>query len=277
MGAPLWNQSLSGTGVAAKVAAEYADTVDCEGRFPSEALDAVRSAKLLSVSLPRELGGGGASVSELAATCRMLGRACSSTAMIFAMHHSQALCLRFHSSSDPGTQSLIEDIVTGEKLIASATTEITTGGDVGSSTCAVVRDGDQVSLEKNAPVISYGKYADYIFATARKNSDSPSTDQVMLACPAEDTELEPTSEWHTLGLRGTCSPGFVLRARTSVTNLLPVDYATISSHTMLPACHVLWASVWLGIADAAMEKARAQVRKTARRTPIGAGARVGDI
>lgn len=251
--------------VVAAVAATAADDVDQSARFPKEAVDAMRSEGLLSACLPTDLGGRGESITSLAATARVLGAACSSAAMVFAMHHTQALTLAHHASTGPAAE-LTRTIAEGELLIASATTEITTGGDVRSSTCAVELDGGQVRLEKNAPVISYGQYADYIFATARRNSDAPPSDQVLVACPTAQTSLEQTSTWNTLGFRGTCSPGFMLRTRTDASNVLPVDYATISSHTMLPASHTLWASVWLGIADAAVAKARDQVRSAARKS-----------
>ncbi|WP_344997904.1 acyl-CoA dehydrogenase family protein [Tsukamurella soli] len=250
--------------VAAATAA--AAEVDRDARFPHEAVEAMRGAGLLSASLPTELGGRSSSITALADVARRLGAACSSAGMVFAMHHTQALSLRFHAATGP-IADLTRHIAETEALLASSTTEITTGGDTGSSTCAVEPDGDGVRLEKNAPVISYGAYADYICATARRSPDSPPTDQVLVVCPRDDTELEQTSQWNTLGFRGTCSPGFLLRARTIPDHVVPVDYATISSHTMLPSSHTLWGSVWLGIADAAVDKARAQVRSAARRTP----------
>lgn len=251
------------------IAAQHADDVDRNARFPIEAVDEMRSAGLLSCSLPADLGGRSSSITDLCAIGRKLGAVCSSTAMIFAMHHTQALSLRFHATSGAAAE-LTRTIAESDALLASATTEITTGGDVGSSTCAALVDGDTVVLDKNAPVISYGEYADYVFATARRTPDSPSNDQVLVACPRADTRLEKTGTWDVLGFRGTCSPGFLLHAQTLAAHVLPVDYATISAHTMLPASHTLWASVWLGIADAAMNKARAQVRAAARKSPAGA-------
>lgn len=225
----------------------------------------MKASGLLSCSLPGELGGQDASITELTAIARKLGAACSSAAMVFAMHHTQALSLRWHAASGPIAE-LTRTVAAEEALLASATTEISTGGDVRTSSCAVVPDGDQIILEKNAPVISYGEYADYICATARRDPDSQPTDQVLVVCPKGDTELEKTGTWDVLGFRGTCSPGFILRSRTAASNVVPAEYASISSHTMLPASHTLWASVWLGIADAAVAKARAQVRAAARKS-----------
>ena len=42
--------------LADEVAAVWADEVDAEARFPREAVDAMRSERLLSVAVPRELG-----------------------------------------------------------------------------------------------------------------------------------------------------------------------------------------------------------------------------
>lgn len=245
-------------------ASEAAESVDRASRFPIEAVEAMRSAGLLSACQPTEFGGRDASITELCDVARALGAACSSAAMVFAMHHTQALTLAHHARSGPASQ-LTRTIAEGELLLASATTEISTGGDVRNSTCAVDIKDDRVDLTKNAPVISYGQYADYIFATARRDPEAPSSDQVLVACPKADTTLEQTSTWDTLGFRGTCSPGFILRTSTAASNVLPVDYAVISAHTMLPASHTLWASVWLGIADAAVAKARAQVRAAAKK------------
>lgn len=249
-----------------KAAADAAEDVDHKARFPVEAVDAMREGGLLSASLPTQLGGGDASIIDLGSTARALGAACSSAAMVYAMHHTQALSLRYHGTS-PEIAELTREIAQRESLLASATTEITTGGDVRTSSCAVEVDGDTVTLQKNAPVISYGEFADYICATARRSPDAPPSDQVLVVCPAADTTLEHTSTWNTLGFRGTCSPGFVLRSTTSAANVVPVEYGLISAHTMLPASHTLWSNVWLGMADAAIAKAREQVREATRRSP----------
>ncbi|MEU5841535.1 acyl-CoA dehydrogenase family protein [Rhodococcus sp. NPDC047139] len=251
--------------VGRESAGPAAAEVDRLARFPHEAVDALRTHKLLNCAVPVELGGEGASLGELCSVARILGRYCASTAMIFAMHQTQILSLVRHST--PGVAAFVAEAAANDYLIASATTELGTGGDVRSSVCSITRDGEVVSLTKNAPVISYGEYADAILATARRTVDSPPSDQVLVVCRREDVTLEPTGEWDTLGLRGTCSPGFVLTATTSSDLVVGTAYAEISSRTMLPVSHCVWSAVWLGIADAAMEKARSYVRSAARRSP----------
>ena len=249
---------------AVRAARVAAPAVDRDARFPIEAISVLKEANLLSCGLPAELGGGGYRISALAIVARALGAACSSAGMVFAMHQTQALVLAKYARSGP-VADLAAHISANNLLLASATTESTTGGDVGFSTCAVLRDGDTVRLDKNAPVISYAEHADYICATARRHPEAVKSDQVLLLCPAGETTLQRVGTWDTLGFRGTCSPGYQLSCRTSAANLIPADYASISTTTMLPASHTLWAAVWLGIADAAYAKARAVVRQAARK------------
>lgn len=248
------------------VLGKYADAVDRDARFPSESVDAMRQAGLLAAAIPVEFGGGGQSLTDLAHTARALGAECASTAMIFVMHQTQVLSIVRHGKSE-AMRALLKRLATEQPLVASATTEINIGGDVRTSGCAVEYDGEHIRLSKTAPVISYGEYAQFVLATARRSVDSPPSDQVLVVCEKPNVVLERTGNWDTMGFRGTCSPGFQLEATSTTSNILGDNYGDISSQTMLPAAHVLWGSAWLGIADAAVSKARKAVRKSASRTP----------
>jgi hypothetical protein len=87
---------------------------------------------------------------ELAVIARALGGACSSAGMVFAIHHAQALSLAHHAHEGQIAR-LTSRIAADESLLASATTEITTGGDVRSSTCAVISDGDRSFWKRTPP------------------------------------------------------------------------------------------------------------------------------
>ena len=52
--------------VVAKIAAQHANAVDQEARFPREAIDALRHQGLLGIMVPRELGGEAATISNIA-------------------------------------------------------------------------------------------------------------------------------------------------------------------------------------------------------------------
>jgi acyl-CoA dehydrogenase len=205
-------------------------------------------------------------IGDVAAVTTALGQHCASTAMIYAMHQIQVACLVRHGDT-PYLRALLGEVAAKELLLASATTEAGVGGDVRSSVCAVEAHGDRFRLEKNAPVISYGEHADAILATARRTMDSAPNDQVLVVVRRLAETLEPTSGWDTLGFRGTCSLGFKLRAQGDLGQVLPDPYADISARTMLPVSHIVWSSVWLGIATSAVNKAGAYVRAEARKKP----------
>jgi acyl-CoA dehydrogenase len=246
------------------VAAAHAVPVDRDARFPTEAIDAARAEHLLGVMVPVELGGKGASVTEVADICYRLGRACSSTAMIYAMHQTKVACIVRHGRASAWHRELMRRISGEQLLLASSTTEGQGGGNVRSSVAAIERDKTRISLDRNAAVISYGAYADGVVTIARRAADAASSDQVLVAFLKKDYSLEPLQGWDTLGMRGTCSAGFKLSASAGSEQVLPEAYDKIHAQTMTPVAHLLWASVWTGIAAAAVARAQAFTRTAAR-------------
>src|SRR5213078_3772159 len=93
--------------LVAAAAAEHAAEVDRDSRFPHETFAAARQHRLLSMLVPVELGGDGASVSDVVDVCYMLGASCGSSAMIFAMHQIQVVILLRHARTSPWHQQLL--------------------------------------------------------------------------------------------------------------------------------------------------------------------------
>lgn len=252
--------------VAEVFAGPASTEVDRDARFPREAIEGLREQGLLGTLVPTEFGGPGASMSEVGLAVTALSRRCASTAMIYAMHQIQVACIVRHGNSE-FFREYLRDLVEHQPLLASATTEAGIGGDTRTSGCAVETTGDRFELEKNAPVISYGASADAVLVTARRTPDSAPNDQVLVVCSPPGLELEPKGEWDTFGFRGTCSLGFRLTAEGGIERILTDTFDIISRRTMLPVAHVLWGSVWLGIATEAVDRARACVRIEARKKP----------
>jgi acyl-CoA dehydrogenase len=169
----------------AQVAAAHADAVDRDARFPGEAFEAARKARLLGLLVPTELGGEGSTVSDAAEVCHALGRACASTGMVFAMHQIMVAILVRHGLGSAWHRGMLRDVSANQWLLASSTTEGTGGGDLRASACAVQVDGGRMSLAKNATVISYGAEADAVVTTARRAPDCAPSDQVLVRAPQE--------------------------------------------------------------------------------------------
>lgn len=249
------------------VAAAHAAKVDAEARFPSETLEALKQETLMGVLVPPDLGGAGAGLDEVADICRMLGQACASSGMIYAMHMIKLHNLVVGGAASPWHRGLMERVAREQLLIGSATTEAGIGGDLRNSVCAVETNGPVFALRKEATVISYARQADAIFATARRGPQSASSDQVMVALLKAQYQLDPTHAWDTLGMRGTCSEGFILKGEAPVEQIFPQPFAELAAQSMLSTSHILWTSVWLGIAQDAWNRAQATVRAEARRRP----------
>jgi acyl-CoA dehydrogenase len=249
---------------AAEVATANAAAVDAEARFPGEAFAELRKQRLLGIQVPQPLDGEGATITEIADICYILGQACSSVALIYAMHQIKIACIVRHFKNNPAHERILRRIADEQLLMASSTTEGQAGGNVRSSEAAVEHDGAQITLERKATVISYAVEADGIVTTARRAADAPGNDQVLLVLLKSDYTLERLQVWDTLGMRGTHSEGFTLRARAAAGQILPEPYERIHAQTMVPFAHLLWGSVWAGIAAAAAAKAQAFVRHVVR-------------
>ncbi|HET9103105.1 MAG TPA: acyl-CoA dehydrogenase family protein [Solirubrobacteraceae bacterium] len=256
--------------IARGIAAQHADDVDRQGRFPQETIDALRDAGALGAFVPGALGGGGVSLRVLAECCQDLAGACASSAMVLAMHQIKVTSLTRHL--DPGSyfESFLAEVAADGRLIASVTSEIGTGGDMGRSIAAVSEaGGGLMQFEKQAPTVSYGLYADDLFTTVRRSPEAEPGDQVVVVTRREQNELEPAGTWDVLGMRGTCSPGFTLRARFPAEQIVGTPFSRVATESMVPISHILWSHVWLGIAEDAFGRARAFVRAAAKRKPGG--------
>jgi acyl-CoA dehydrogenase len=256
--------------IAAEFAGPNADDVDRNARFPVEAVDALREERALSALIPTEYGGSGISFEAVAAGCFELGRRCGASAMVFAMHQIQVASIVRHLDGAPWFEHYMGDVAAEQRLIASVTSEVGTGGDMGKSVAAVTpaEDGG-VSFEKQAPTVSYGHYADDLLTTVRRSLDAEPGDQVMVLTRRGQAELEPTGTWDPLGMRGTCSPGSIVRAHFAPEQIFPAPFSVVARESMVPVSHILWSHLWLGIATDAFDRARAFVRAAAKRNPGG--------
>jgi acyl-CoA dehydrogenase len=250
--------------VVAAIAANNAVDVDEASRFPAEALTALKKQRLLGIMVSRELGGEGASIADVADVCYALGQACSSTGMIYAMHQIKVACVTRHMHGNAVLTRMMHRLCSEQLLLASSTTEGQSGGNVRSSEAPVEYEGDRISLERRASVISYGAYADEIVTTARRNAEAVGSDQVLVAFLKSDYSLAPLQGWNTLGMRGTCSEGYTLKATGTVGQIVPDPYEIIHAQTMVPCAHLLWGSVWTGIAASATARAQAFIRQAMR-------------
>ena len=248
----------------ARVAAHYAGDVDVEGRFPHEAILALKSAGLLGLVLCKSGDDQRELLLKASSVCCALGQACGSSALIYAMHLSQLACLGAASHGSPWHAEFLMKAVDEQLLIGSVTSEVGVGGDIRTSSCSLQITGEHFELVKEAPTASYASEADVLLVTARRDVNATSSDQVLVVVPRSALDIGQTRRWNTMGMRGTCSGGYKLRAHGNLEQVCPISFSHIAEHVMVPVSHIVWGSVWLGIAATSVERARAFLAAKAR-------------
>ena len=242
------------------VAARHADEVDREGRFPAESVQCMRDGGLLGAAVPVQHGGHGLGLREVSAMCAQIGGACAASGMVFAMHHIKLSSVVHHPGSSAWYRDFQRQIVQHQWLLGSVTSEVGVGGDIRRSLAAVQTEGDRFRLSKHGSVVSYGAYADALLITARADDQAPPNGQVMVSVLRDQYQLERTGKWDALGMRGTCSDAFMIRCEGAREQIFEAPFAEIIANTMLPVSHILWSSVWFGIAHNALLRVRAHLK-----------------
>ena len=104
---------------------EHADRHDRDGTWVAEPFEALRQGGLLTLAVPAELGGMGATIRETALVDRELARHCGSTALALSMHHHvTAFTAWRHRRGLPGAEATLRRVAGGETVLVS-----TGGGD----------------------------------------------------------------------------------------------------------------------------------------------------
>jgi len=270
--------ALATAELVARTAAAAADQVDQDAAFPQAAVSALTEAGLLRAGLPVELGGMGLDTATLAEIARILGRACGSTAMIWAMHQLQIACVARHLDSEDGllAELLCSTVVSGG-LIASVTTERGVGGNLRESRAPCIADAGRVTLVKEAPTVSYLLMADAFLITARRSPAAAPGEQVLVLAARDQAELQDVGDWQVMGMRGTRSPGARIAVDVPAGQVVTTPFGEVAVRTMVPLSHILWSAVWIGIAEQAAGRATRFLRHARRDQNIRPDLRLASI
>lgn len=248
-----WRHALGELGPAfAARAASY----DGSDGFVGENYAQMRAARLFSALVPEELGGSGLPYSEMCRLIRGLGRSCGSTALAFSMHqHLLAAALWSYRHGKPG-EALLRAVATGEKVLVStgATDWLSSNG-----TLVACPGGYQFTARK---VFASGCLVGDLLITSGQYDDPHAGRQVLhFPVPMTARGISIDRVWETMGMRGTGS-------HTVVLNDVFVPEQAISLRRSCGEYHPVWnviltvalpliCAAYVGVADAAAEKARA--------------------
>lgn len=246
----------------AEVADRHAADNDAAARFPTEALDLLRSTGLLGCLVPTEYGGLGGSAREMSDISYRLGRHCTSVAMIFAMHCQQAAAIVRHGSPLL-KQRLLPRIAAGELYLASVTTEQKTGAHLLSSGAQSSLADGQLLIDRFAPVCTGSSAADGFLISMQSPTATRESEVSLVYADRDQLRLTPKGDWNPLGMRATASAPVHLSGSVPISQLVGADgrFREIVVETFAPLGHIGWAACWLGCADGALSRVVKHLRR----------------
>jgi alkylation response protein AidB-like acyl-CoA dehydrogenase len=185
-----------GTACAPRAAAH-----DATDDFVAENYAALKAHKVFAAGVPEELGGGGASVADLAGMLRTLAHHCSSTALALSMHtHLVATAAWRWKNQKAPVEGLLKRVVNEDLVLVS-----TGGADwlLGSGKATKVDGGYRVTGRK---IFCSGAPAGGLMMTTAvvdDPADGPTVLQIAVPTNAQGVKVE--NDWRALGMRGTGS------------------------------------------------------------------------
>ena len=226
--------------------------------FVAEDYRELKESGLYAAGVPRELGGDGLELEELCEMLRTIAQASSSTGLAFSMHTHQVAvnAWRFKHQKAP-VAPLLEKVARDKVLILS-----TGGGDwLDSSGDAVPAEGGfRVTARK---LFSSGSPAGNILSSSAVVQDKGEVIHFGIPMSTQGVSIKPT--WRTMGMRNTASNDIVLEdvfvPEAAVAVRRPQGKWHPLFHLISMLALPLVYSVYLGVAEAARDRALALVRK----------------
>lgn len=187
-------------------------------RIPITTLDEFRQIGLLAAPIPRELGGWGVPLWQVAEGIRSLARVAPATALALAMPLGNAATTTIPVESVPaeardalriGQRWIAEQVRRGQ-ILAVANSEPGSGGELANTqTIARVDEQGVIRLSGRKSFATIGPDADYFLCAARvHNADGRQIEGFFVARDATGVEVD--DKWQALGMRTTASVGLTL-------------------------------------------------------------------
>ncbi len=239
-----------------EIASKNARDVDVEGRYPAEAVAALRESGLLGLTLPVDVGGLGGGPHELVEVLSSLAGACGSTAMIYLMHVSAAMPVA--AAPPAGLPKLLNQMADGSILGSVAFSEAGSRSHFWAPLSQATRDGDTVHVQaKKSWVTSAGQADVYIISTLSADGEPGSGAVDLFALPADTAGLQVAGPWRGMGLRGNAS------APMTIDSDVPVDHRLgeagsgfgMMLETVMPWFNLGNSAVSVGLSKAAVDAA----------------------
>ena len=254
---PRWREATATLGPGfAERSAEH----DADGSFVDRNYSELKEWEVFSAGVPADLGGGGASHTELCELLRQVARFCPSTALALSMHSHlvAATVWKWHHTGEG--QSLLRKIASDNLVLVStgATDWVNSNGDVEQA-----EGGFTVTARK---VFASGSAsADMLITSAPYEAADEGPQVLHFPVPFKADGVTVTDDWNAHGMRGTGSNTVlfdrVFVPETAVIMRRPQNVWPPALSVVVTVAMPLIMSVYLGIAETAADQARQTASK----------------
>ncbi len=248
--------------------AERATLHDRESSFPFENYDDLRASGYLNLTVPAELGGGGATIVDLVLAQERLAMGDGSTALAVNMHVSPIgqWASIWRDTGDPRLEGLLRDVVAGRVIWASLTSEQGLPNVMMDSRTMAERVDGGFRVTGDKIFCTNSKVATHFSFSARYDDPDLGPRVMLFRTPASAEGLEFVETWDTLGMRATRSNDLHLRGLFVPDDALVHSFPVGHYDGRVLKTAFAWAmptfgAVYLGVAAGAMEWARKATRK----------------
>ena len=248
--------------IADRVLAPAVRQNDKEGRFSTEAIEALGQAGFLGLTLPADLGGAGLGLRAFAAVTGILAEADASVAMVYLMHQ----CATTTVAAAPPTaaiEQILKEIAAGKHLSTLAFSEAGSRSHFWAPVSRAQRNGHGVVISaKKSWVTSAGWAQSYVVSTLAPEGKGP-TDSTLYLVPAGISGLSVEGVWDGMGLRANASAPMVLQnCEVSPELQLTNDGQGFAAmlNVSLPSFNLGSAAVALGLCRAAVAATAAHLQ-----------------
>ena len=244
--------------ISREVIAPLAPTIDQEGRFPKENVEALRKAGLLGLLSDPQVGGHGQGLRAAVAESERIARECPSTAMITMMHNCGAQVIETF-----GSEALRRSIAGEGKLATLAFSESGSRSHfwLPVSTASASSEGVRLNAAKQL-VTSAGNCDLYVWSSKPAAAEGLSS---LWAVSGAVAGLSVAQRYNGLGLRGNSSAPIVAKdVLIPEANRLGEDGKGFDAMmgVVLPFFNLQSCAVSVGIMEGGFERAVRHVTKS---------------
>jgi alkylation response protein AidB-like acyl-CoA dehydrogenase len=248
------------------VLASRADAAADEDVYVADDIALLKTAGLVEAGVPRELGGGGADVDELAAMLRTLAYHCGSTGLAFSMHTHQVAIPAWRWAHQKAAAAAVEPLL--KRIASERIMLLSSGGSdwiAGSGKAEKVEGGYRINARK---IFSSGAPTGDILMTGAVLDTDEGPMVLHFGIPMSSPHVKVLDTWRTLGMRGTGSHDVLIEGHVVPEVAVSVRRKAGEWH---PIFHIIATiafpliySVYLGVAESARDIA---IGLAKRKTP----------